>query len=199
MIRREVLIYNTPGHDWVITIFPKTIQYLALDESETGVLSLRRFHSIVLLHKEQVEALIQENTIFLKRAVSIQHEHQRVWRLKIERPEIATSEPTGGPYQEQLRALEVEPYTNLFLDRRLVLSMCTTRILLFSYFTFPRQGGKNFFFLSVLWKFSSTWFPCFSSASYFPYCKCQQRCWVYVLAMKFEVAAHAILREVQNR
>lgn len=72
-----MLIYNTPRHDHSITIFPKTIQYLALDESETGVLSLRRFHSIVLLHKEQVEALIQENTIFLKRAVSIQHEHQK--------------------------------------------------------------------------------------------------------------------------
>lgn len=101
----------------MITIFPKTIQYLALDESETGVLSLG-------------DSILSFSYIRNK------------WEL-----------PTGGPYQEQLRALEVEHYTNLYLDRRLVLSVCATRILLFSYFTFPRQGGKNLFF-SLFYKSS---------------------------------------------
>lgn len=90
--------------------------------------------------KEQVEALIQENTI-LKRAVSTQHERQKEYEDRGQ--ELQHLKQLVTQYQEQLRTLEVELYTFLYLDQSLVLSVCTTRILLF-HFSF--LGEKNMFF-----------------------------------------------------
>lgn len=99
--------------------------------------------------KEQVEALIQENTI-LKRAVSTQHERQKEYEDRGQ--ELQHLKQLVTQYQEQLRTLEVELYTILYLDQSLVLSVCTTRILLFH---FSSLGEKNMFF-SLLYKLSST-------------------------------------------
>lgn len=99
--------------------------------------------------KEQVEALIQENTI-LKRAVSTQHERQKEYEDRGQ--ELQHLKQLVAQYQEQLRTLEVELYTILYLDQSLVLSVCTTRILLFH---FSSLGEKNMFF-SLLYKLSST-------------------------------------------
>lgn len=90
--------------------------------------------------KEQVEALIQENTI-LKRAVSTQHERQKEYEDRGQ--ELQHLKQLVAQYQEQLRTLEVELYTILYLDQSLVLSVCTTRILLFH---FSSVGEKNMFF-----------------------------------------------------
>lgn len=90
--------------------------------------------------KEQVEALIQENTI-LKRAVSTQHERQKEYEDRGQ--ELQHLKQLVTQYQEQLRTLEVELYTILYLDQSLVLSVCTTRILLFH---FSSLGEKNLFF-----------------------------------------------------
>lgn len=54
--------------------------------------------------KEQVEALIQENTI-LKRAVSIQHERQKEYEERNQ--ELEHLKQLVSQYQEQLRTLEV--------------------------------------------------------------------------------------------
>lgn len=55
--------------------------------------------------KEQVEALVQENTI-LKRAVSIQHERQKEYEDRDQ--ELQQLKQLVSQYQDQLRTLEVE-------------------------------------------------------------------------------------------
>jgi hypothetical protein len=57
-----------------------------------------------MMLKEQVEALIQENTI-LKRAVSIQHERQKEYEERNQ--ELQHLKQLVSQYQEQLRTLEV--------------------------------------------------------------------------------------------
>lgn len=54
--------------------------------------------------REQVEALIQENTI-LKRAVSIQHERQKEYEGRNQ--ELQHLKELVSQYQEQLKTLEV--------------------------------------------------------------------------------------------
>lgn len=58
-----------------------------------------------MMLKEQVEALIQENTV-LKRAVSIQHERQREFEDRSQ--ELQHLKQMVSQYQEQLRTLEVK-------------------------------------------------------------------------------------------
>ncbi|KAI3426592.1 uncharacterized protein J3R85_009963, partial [Psidium guajava] len=60
-----------------------------------------------MLLKQQVEALIQENTI-LKRAVAIQHERQKEHELRSQ--ELQHLKQVVSQYQEQLRTLEVNNY-----------------------------------------------------------------------------------------
>ncbi|KAB1208995.1 hypothetical protein CJ030_MR6G022963 [Morella rubra] len=60
-----------------------------------------------MMLKEQVEALIQENTI-LKRAVSIQHERQKEYEERNQ--ELEHLKQLVSQYQEQLRTLEVNNY-----------------------------------------------------------------------------------------
>lgn len=57
-----------------------------------------------MMLKEQVDALIQENTI-LKRAVSIQHERQKEYEERNQ--ELQNLKQLVSQYQEQLRTLEV--------------------------------------------------------------------------------------------
>lgn len=88
--------------------------------------------------KEQMEALIQENTI-LKRAVSTQHERQK--ECEDRGQELQHLKQLVAQYQEQLRTLEVELYTMLHFGRSLgFLSVSITRMLL-SHFSSP--GGKE--------------------------------------------------------
>ncbi|KAJ8768248.1 hypothetical protein K2173_021188 [Erythroxylum novogranatense] len=57
--------------------------------------------------KEQVQALIQENTI-LKRAVAVQHERQKEYENKSQ--ELQHMKQLVSQYQEQMRTLEVNNY-----------------------------------------------------------------------------------------
>lgn len=93
-----------------------------------------------LMLKEQVEALIQENTI-LKRAVSTQHERQKEYEDRGQ--ELEHLKQVVAQYQEQLRTLEVELYTLLYMGGSLgFLSVSITGMLL-SHFSSP--GGKEHF------------------------------------------------------
>jgi len=65
------------------------------------------FHQENMMLKEQVEALIQENTI-LKRAVSIQHERQKEYEERNQ--ELQHLKQLVSQYQDQLRTLEVNNY-----------------------------------------------------------------------------------------
>lgn len=58
--------------------------------------------------KEQIEVLLRENTI-LKRAVSIQHERQKVYEESTQ--EVQHLKQLLSMYQEQLRTLEVKLLT----------------------------------------------------------------------------------------
>ncbi|KAK9037179.1 hypothetical protein V6N11_022100 [Hibiscus sabdariffa] len=57
--------------------------------------------------REQLEALIQENTI-LKRAVAVQHERQKEYENQSQ--ELQHLKQLASQYQEQLRTLEVNNY-----------------------------------------------------------------------------------------
>jgi len=65
------------------------------------------FHQENMMLKEQLEALIQENTI-LKRAVSIQHERHKEYEERSQ--ELQNLKQVVSQYQEQLRTLEVNNY-----------------------------------------------------------------------------------------
>ncbi|XP_065616691.1 uncharacterized protein LOC111988519 isoform X2 [Quercus suber] len=65
------------------------------------------FHQENMMLKEQVEALIQENSI-LKRAVSIQHERQK--ESEERNQELQHLKQLVSQYQDQLRTLEVNNY-----------------------------------------------------------------------------------------
>ncbi|KAL0552728.1 hypothetical protein IC582_011851 [Cucumis melo] len=65
------------------------------------------FHQENKMLREQVEALIQENTI-LKRAVSIQHERQKEFEGRNQ--ELQHLKELVSQYQEQLKTLEVNNY-----------------------------------------------------------------------------------------
>lgn len=75
--------------------------------------------------KQQVEALIQENTI-LKRAVSIQHERQKDYDDRSQ--ELENLKQLLSQYQEQLRTLEVDL---LKLDIFLKFYACSNRVASF--------------------------------------------------------------------
>ncbi|KAL4368380.1 hypothetical protein GQ457_05G034940 [Hibiscus cannabinus] len=65
------------------------------------------FHKENIMLKEQIQALIQENTV-LKRAVAIQHERQKEYQDKNQ--ELQHLKQLVSQYQEQLRTLEVNNY-----------------------------------------------------------------------------------------
>ncbi|KAK8514284.1 hypothetical protein V6N13_063181 [Hibiscus sabdariffa] len=65
------------------------------------------FHKENVMLKEQIQVLIQENTV-LKRAVAIQHERQKEYQDK--NIELEHLKQLMSQYQEQLRTLEVNNY-----------------------------------------------------------------------------------------
>ncbi|KAB2025292.1 hypothetical protein ES319_D06G140500v1 [Gossypium barbadense] len=65
------------------------------------------FHKENMMLKEQIQVLIQENTV-LKRAVAIQHERQKEYQDK--NNELEHLKQLVSQYQEQLRTLEVNNY-----------------------------------------------------------------------------------------
>ncbi|WRX28046.1 Ubiquitin system component CUE - like 2 [Theobroma cacao] len=69
-------------------------------------LNCAALHENIML-KEQIEVLIQENTV-LKRAVAIQHERQKEYQDK--NHELQHLKQLVSQYQEQLRTLEVNNY-----------------------------------------------------------------------------------------
>ncbi|KAL3747741.1 hypothetical protein ACJRO7_016533 [Eucalyptus globulus] len=79
----------------------------ALEKSilaRAGAQASRNVHQENMLLKQQLEALIQENTV-LKRAVAIQHERQKEHELRSQ--ELQHLKQLVSQYQEQLRTLEV--------------------------------------------------------------------------------------------
>lgn len=82
----------------------------ALEKSilaRAGAQASRNVHQENMLLKQQLEALIQENTV-LKRAVAIQHERQKEHELRSQ--ELQHLKQLVSQYQEQLRTLEVNNY-----------------------------------------------------------------------------------------
>lgn len=75
--------------------------------ARAGAEAAQSFHQENMMLKEQVEALIQENTV-LKRAVSIQHERQKEFEDRSQ--ELQHLKQLVSQYQEQLRTLEVNNY-----------------------------------------------------------------------------------------
>ncbi|CAK7345402.1 unnamed protein product [Dovyalis caffra] len=75
--------------------------------TRAGTEAAKSFHQENMMLKEQVQALIQENTI-LKRAVSIQHERQKEFEERNQ--ELQQLKQLVSQYQDQLRTLEVNNY-----------------------------------------------------------------------------------------
>ncbi|KAG5242798.1 Immunoglobulin A1 protease [Salix suchowensis] len=82
----------------------------ALEKSictRAGAETAKSFNQENMMLKEQMQALIQENTI-LKRAVSIQHERQKEFEESSQ--ELQQLKQLVSQYQDQLRTLEVNNY-----------------------------------------------------------------------------------------
>ncbi|XP_038701128.1 uncharacterized protein LOC119997955 [Tripterygium wilfordii] len=75
--------------------------------SRAGAEAAQSFQQENMVLKEQVEALLHENTI-LKRAVAIQHERQKEFEDRSQ--ELQQLKQLLAQYQEQLRTLEVNNY-----------------------------------------------------------------------------------------
>ncbi|XWS20449.1 hypothetical protein CRYUN_Cryun31cG0102100 [Craigia yunnanensis] len=85
----------------LLEVLEKSISNRAAEEAAQS------FHKENILLKEQIEVLIQENTV-LKRAVAIQHERQKEYQDK--NHELQHLKQLLSQYQEQLRTLEVNNY-----------------------------------------------------------------------------------------
>ncbi|EEF44824.1 uncharacterized protein LOC8282361 [Ricinus communis] len=86
----------------VLEALEKSIHMHAADETAQS------FEKESVMLKEQIEALIRDNTI-LKRAVAIQHERQKEFEEK--NRELQQLKQLVSQYQEQLKSLEVNNYT----------------------------------------------------------------------------------------
>ncbi|KAL3639699.1 hypothetical protein CASFOL_014667 [Castilleja foliolosa] len=86
---------------------------------QTGVQVSEGFHKENLMLKEQIEALIRDNSI-LKRAVAIQHERQKEYDEKNQ--EVLQLKQLVAQYQEQLRTLEMNNYALTLQLRQAQLS-----------------------------------------------------------------------------
>ncbi|XP_057966776.1 uncharacterized protein LOC131156991 isoform X2 [Malania oleifera] len=75
--------------------------------ARAGAEAAQCFHEENMMVKEQMKALVQENTI-LKRAVSIQHERQKEYDERSQ--ELQHLKQLVSQYQDQLRTLEVNNY-----------------------------------------------------------------------------------------
>ncbi|XVE89069.1 hypothetical protein DITRI_Ditri19aG0120500 [Diplodiscus trichospermus] len=85
----------------LLEVLEKSLSKRAAEEAAQS------FHKENIMLKEQIEVLIQENTV-LKRAVAIQHERQKEYQDK--NLELQHLKQLVSQYQEQLRTLEVNNY-----------------------------------------------------------------------------------------
>ncbi|WCJ30013.1 hypothetical protein M5689_011601 [Euphorbia peplus] len=75
--------------------------------ARAGAETAKNFQQENMMLKEQLQSLIQENTL-LKRAVTIQHERQKEYEDRSQ--ELQHLKQLVSQYQDQLRALEVSNY-----------------------------------------------------------------------------------------
>lgn len=112
------------GVDWVEAIVREMMSASNIDDARArasralevyekaivarvGAEAAHNFHQEKMMIKEQVQVLLQENTI-LKRAVSIQNERQKEYEDK--NHELQNLKQLVSQYQEQMRTLEVNNY-----------------------------------------------------------------------------------------
>ncbi|KHG25876.1 Doublesex- and mab-3-related transcription factor 3 [Gossypium arboreum] len=84
-----------------VEVFEKSIH------ARAGAEVAQNVHQENMMLKEQLETLIQENTI-LKRAVAVQHERQKEYENQSQ--ELQHLKQVISQYQEQLRTLEINNY-----------------------------------------------------------------------------------------
>ncbi|KAK8581687.1 hypothetical protein V6N13_144699 [Hibiscus sabdariffa] len=117
-------VLSMDGSDWVELFVREMLNASNIDDARArasralevleksiharaGAEVARNFHQENKMLKEQLEALIQENTI-LKRAVAVQHERQKEFENQSQ--ELQHLKQLASQYQEQLRTLEVNNY-----------------------------------------------------------------------------------------
>ncbi|XP_022749650.1 uncharacterized protein LOC111299032 [Durio zibethinus] len=117
-------VFSMDGSDWVELFVREMLNASNIDDARArasralevleksiharaGAEVAQNFHQENMMLKEQLEALIQENTI-LKRAVAVQHERQKEYEDKSQ--ELQHLKQLVSQYQEQLRTLEVNNY-----------------------------------------------------------------------------------------
>ncbi|KAE8682750.1 Ubiquitin system component Cue protein, putative isoform 2 [Hibiscus syriacus] len=119
---QEPAVLSMDGSDWVELFVREMLNASNADDARAsralevleksiharaGAEVAQNFHQENMMLKEQVEALIQENTI-LKRAVAVQHERQKEYESQSQ--ELQHLKQVASQYQEQLRTLEVNNY-----------------------------------------------------------------------------------------
>ncbi|XWS72962.1 hypothetical protein CRYUN_Cryun02cG0084500 [Craigia yunnanensis] len=117
-------VFSMDGSDWVELFVREMLKASNIDDARArasralevleksiralaGAEVAQNFHQENMMLKEQLETLIQENTI-LKRAVAVQHERQKEYENKSQ--ELQHLKQLASQYQEQLRTLEVNNY-----------------------------------------------------------------------------------------
>ncbi|GMI81198.1 hypothetical protein like AT5G32440 [Hibiscus trionum] len=117
-------VLSMDGSDWVELFVREMLNASNIDDARArasralevleksiharaGAEVAQNFHQENKMLKEQLEALIQENTI-LKRAVAVQHERQKEYENQSQ--ELQHLKQLASQYQEQLRTLEVNNY-----------------------------------------------------------------------------------------
>ncbi|XP_022714809.1 uncharacterized protein LOC111274430 [Durio zibethinus] len=117
-------ILPADGAEWVDLLVREMMSSTSVDEAKARASKLlefleksiskrateeaaQSFHKENIMLKEQIDVLIQENTV-LKRAVAIQHERQKEYQDKSH--ELQHLKQLVSQYQEQLRTLEVNNY-----------------------------------------------------------------------------------------
>ncbi|XP_022731575.1 uncharacterized protein LOC111286062 isoform X1 [Durio zibethinus] len=117
-------VFSMDGSDWVELFVREMLNASNIDDARArasralevleksiharaGAEVAQNFHQENMMLKDQLEALIQENTI-LKRAVAVQHERQKEYENQSK--ELQHLKQLVSQYQEQLRTLEVNNY-----------------------------------------------------------------------------------------
>ncbi|XVF34608.1 hypothetical protein REPUB_Repub18cG0073600 [Reevesia pubescens] len=117
-------VFSMDGSDWVELFVREMLNASNIDDARAraskalevleksiraraGAEVAQNFHQENVMLKEQLQALIQENTI-LKRAVAVQHERQKEYENQNQ--ELQHLKQLVSQYQEQLRTLEVNNY-----------------------------------------------------------------------------------------
>ncbi|XVF34609.1 hypothetical protein REPUB_Repub18cG0073600 [Reevesia pubescens] len=129
-------VFSMDGSDWVELFVREMLNASNIDDARAraskalevleksiraraGAEVAQNFHQENVMLKEQLQALIQENTI-LKRAVAVQHERQKEYENQNQ--ELQHLKQLVSQYQEQLRTLEVGLMNSIFDAYR---STCT--------------------------------------------------------------------------